>query len=488
MLPKTRSALTVAAIAFAFGATLPLFAATAADSQRSALASPSSQTTPLSPTDAAATQQASSPADETAAPPSATSEAAADPHHFENGVVALVNDRPISQYDLNQRMALVMSTSNIPPTPEMKKKIRDQVLEQLQTELLQRQEALKNDITVSSVEVDKQIQGIISDNHLTMDQLKAVLARGHVDLATLRGQIAAQLLWQKTVEQQYAGRVNITPEAVDAEMARIAEGQNKVHYVVSEIFLAVDNPDQDEKVLKDAQSLETQIRAGAPFAAIARQFSQSPSAAQGGDIGLTYDGQLAPELSAALAKMKTGDLSPPVRSTGGYYILSLRQRLEPAGTKIEDTSGQPKTLPGSLPLARLLLPLGPKPAKALIESAIKFAATIGSRVTSCELLSKVPAEVKGSVYMNFGMARLADLSEQVRNALAKTEPGGAAEPFMSAAGVELFVRCDKAVVKQQVYELPKREDVERQLFSEQISAMARRYNRDLKRNADIEVR
>jgi peptidyl-prolyl cis-trans isomerase SurA len=441
----------------------------------------------MAPTDEAASQRGSPPAGTPAAPPTATSEAAADTNHFEDSVVALVNDRPISQYDVNQRMALVLSTSNIQPTPEMKKKIRDQVLEQLETELVQRQEALKHDITVSSVEVDRQIQGILTDNHLTMDQLKAVLARGRVDVTTLRAQIAAQLLWQKTVEQQYAGRVNITPEAVDAEMARIAEGQNKVHYVVSEIFLAVDNPDEDEKVLKNAQSLVAQIQAGAPFPALARQFSQSPSGAQGGDIGLVYDGQLAPELSAALGKMKTGDLSPPVRSTGGYYILILRQRLEPVGTKI-DTSEQQKPLPATLPLARLLLPLGPKPAKAMIENGLKYAAAIGSRITNCEMLSKVPAEVKGTIYMNFGMARLADLSPQVQSALAKTESGGVAQPFLSDAGVELFVRCDKVVVKQQVYQLPKREDVERQLFEEQISAMARRYNRDLKRDADIEVR
>ena len=492
MLPKTRSALVVAAIAFAFCATLPLFAATAADSQRNAMASPAPETTPMPPTDEAAAQQASQPAGAPASgaePPTATSVAAADANHFEDSVVALVNDRPISQYDLNQRMALVMSTSNIPSTPEMKKKIHDQVLEQLETELIQRQEALKNDITVSSVEVDKQIQAILTDNHLTLDQLKAVLARGRVDISTLRAQIAAQLLWQKTVEQQYGGRVNITPEQVDAEMARIAEGQNKVHYVVSEIFLAVDNPDEDEKVLKNAQSLLAQMQAGAPFASIARQFSQSPSGAEGGDIGLIYDGQLAPELSAALAKLKTGDLSPPVRSTGGYYILALRQRLEPVGTKIEDTSGQPKILPSALPLARLLFPLGgPKPAQALVDKVLAYAADLGSHVANCEMLPKIAAQVKGAVFMNLGMARLADLSQQIRDVLAKTESGGVAKPFLSDAGVELFVRCDKAVVKQLVYVLPKRQAVEQQLFEEQISAMARRYNRDLKRNADIEVR
>jgi len=314
MLPKTRSAF--AAAAFALGATLPLFAAMAADPQRDALATAPPDNTPIPPPDAAPPVGAPAPS---AAAPTATSAAAADKNHYQDGIVAIVNDRPISQYDLNQRIALVLSTSNIPPTPEIKKKIRDQVLEQLETELIERQEALKNNITVSSVEVDKQIAGILTDNHLTMDQLKAVLARGQVELTTLRAKLAASILWQKTVEQQYAGRVNVTPEQVDAEMARIAVGQNKVHYVVSEIFLAVDNPDQDEKVLKDAQNLETQIQGGAPFPAIARQFSQSPSAAQDGDIGLIYDGQLAPELGAALAKMKTGDISPPIRSTGGYY-------------------------------------------------------------------------------------------------------------------------------------------------------------------------
>ena len=489
MLPKTRSALAVAATAFVLSATLPLLAALAADHQRDAMASPAPQSTPVPPS--RTPQQAAAPAGAPASAtttPTATEAAEADASRNQNGIVAIVNDRPISQYDLRQRMALVMSTSNMPSTAELKKKIRDQVLEQLETELIQRQEALKNDITVSSVEVDKQIESILHDNNMTMDQLKAVLAHGQVELSTLRGQIAAQLLWRKTVEQQYSGRVNIAPEQVDAEMARIAEGQNKVHYVVSEIFLAVDNPDQDEKVLKDAQSLETQMQGGAAFTAIARQFSQSPSAAEGGDIGLVYDGQLAPELGAALAKMKTGDISPPIRSIGGYYILALRQRLEPVGTKIVDTSEQQKTLPSSLPLGRLLLPISPKSPKPLIENVFKIAAQLREHITSCEMLPKLAAQVKGTVPMNLGMTRLADLSQQIRDALAKTESGGVTEPFLSDAGIELFVRCDKAVPKLQAFVMPTRDQIQEQLFNEQISAMARRYNRDLKRNADIEVR
>jgi peptidyl-prolyl cis-trans isomerase SurA len=405
-----------------------------------------------------------------------------------NDIVALVNDQPISIYDLDQRTALIMVTSGIPNTPEMKRKVREQALEQLQTELIQRQEAQKNDITVSSVDVDKNIKNILSDSRLTMDQLKEILARGRVSMSAFRAQIAAQFLWQKLVQMQYAPRVNIAPEIVDAELQRYAESASKTHYAVAEIFVAVDNPDQDAKARQDALNYYEQILSGAPFAAIARQFSQSPSAAQGGGIGVVYDGQLAPELNKMLAAMKTGDVSPPIRAIGGYYILALQQRLEPYGTKIEENKPEDQALPATLPLARLLLPLPPRPSKTLSDNALKIALTLVPHINGCKSLPAIAKQIQGSVYMDLGRVRLADLSAQIRTILAKTESGGVAAPFMSDAGAELFVRCDKAVPKLQAFQMPTREQIEQQLFEEQISAMARRYNRDLKRDADIEVR
>jgi peptidyl-prolyl cis-trans isomerase SurA len=468
MLPKIHAFGMVAALAF--GAGLPCFAADAVPApQRDALANPPPAATP-----------ASQPAEDMPAKKPETQE------QNQDGIVALVNDLPITAYELRQRVALVMSTSKIPPG--MEKKVREQVLDELETELLQRQEALKNDISVSSVEVDKEIKSILDDNHMTIDQLKAVLDRGNVSLATFRAQISARLLWQKAVQEHYAGRVNITPDQVDVEMARIAEGKEKAHFLVSEIFLPVDNPDLDAKVLKDAQNLETQLQAGAQFASVARQFSQSPSAAQGGDMGVVYDGQLAPELNKALESMKTGDMSQPIRAIGGYYILLLRQRFEPAGTKIVETQPSEATLPDTLPLARILLPLPANTPKNVIGNVLKAGEQIREHITSCEIAGKIPKEVPGAQFFNMGMTRLSDLNQQTRDALAKTESGGTAEPFLSAVGVEIFVRCDKAVPKLQAWTPLTREQVEQQLFEEQISALARRYERDLRRNADIEVR
>ncbi len=259
-----------------------------------------------------------------------------DPELYENGVAAVVNDQIVSDYDLRQRLALVLSTSGMQPSPENKKKMRPQVLEQLKTEKLELEEAQRKNITVSPPEVDKEIDGILKDNSLTKEQLGAILTRSGVAMETLRAQIAVQLAWQKAIEDEYGDRINITDQDVSDELARVLEGKDKPHYLVAEIFLAVELPDQDATVLKNANDLLAQMQNGAPFPQIARQFSQSPTAAAGGDLGWVNDGQLPTELNDALRKLNPGGVSTPIRAAGGYYILAMRDREEGASTKLPE--------------------------------------------------------------------------------------------------------------------------------------------------------
>jgi peptidyl-prolyl cis-trans isomerase SurA len=399
-----------------------------------------------------------------------------------------VNDISVSEFEVRQRMALFLATAGIQPTDEEKKRIRGQILEQLENEKLELQEAIKKHITVSPAEIDNQINRMIADNHLTMAQLSEVLNNAGSSLEALRTQLTAQIAWEKTVSAQYQDRINITPEDVDAELARYAEGADKPHYLVSEIFFPVDNPDKDAEAQKTARSVEEQLKSGGNFAQVARQFSQSPSAASGGDIGWVHEGQLATELNAALTKMTVNSVSPPIRSIGGYYILALRGRQEPLGTKIDTQAEPPVTADSTLPLSRLLLPLVSAPSKDVIESAMKIATNLRASYGGCEMLQKVQTQLSGSVYMNLGDMKVGDLSPDIQKALAATKSGEAAVPFLSDAGVELIGRCDKKIVVQTAYKMPTRQDVENQLFQQQISAMARRYMRDLRRGVEIEVR
>jgi peptidyl-prolyl cis-trans isomerase SurA len=407
--------------------------------------------------------------------------------HAGDGVAAIVNDSVISDYDLRQRMALFLATSGAKPSDEELKQIRGQVLKQVETERLQLLEAQKNNITVSAAEVDRAINDIMKDNHLTIDQLKGLLGRADVQMQTLRSQIAAQIAWSKTVQDEYGDRVNVSKEEVDAEFGRLQQGASKPHFAVSEIFLSVDSPEQDGKVLKDAQELETQLQAGAPFATVARQFSQNPSAAQGGDVGTVEQGQLAPALDEALSKMHSGEISPPIRSAGGYYIVALRQRQEPAGTKIPDAASEQSTTPaGTLPLARILLAIGPNPAPKLLQSAIQAANIVRQHITSCATAQAVVKQMHGTQYFDLGVMRVSEMSAAMQTEVKNAGPGETTQPFQSAAGIELIVRCDKRIERPSVFVMPSRDDVEQQLFEEKMAVFSRQYLRDLRRDADIE--
>ncbi len=414
-------------------------------------------------------------------------DATADVISQNDGVAAVVNDTVISQYDLRQRVALFLATTGAKPTKENIDRIHDQVLKQLETERLELLEAQKNNITVSGSEVDKAIDNITSDNSMTLDQLKGMLAQSGVNIATLRSQIATQIAWSKTVQGMYGDRINITPADVDAELKHEAATADRPHYQVAEIFQSVDNPEQDSKILKDMQELREQIQEGAPFQAVARQFSQNPTAAQGGDLGWMADGQLPKPLNDALRAMKPGTVSDPIRGAGGYYILFLRGRQEAAGTKIPEpvASLDPS---GTLPLARVLLPIGEKPDKELLDRAMQAAGVIRQHIDGCEHLDELTKKINGSVYMNLGSMKVSDLSPQFQEALAKTQPGDVAEPFQSPAGIEIIVRCDAPLPQITAFHVPTKDDVENQLFEEQMSVLARRYLRDLRREADVETR
>jgi peptidyl-prolyl cis-trans isomerase SurA len=76
----------------------------------------------------------------------------------------------------------------------------------------------------------------------------------------------------------------------------------------------------------------------------------------------------------------------------------------------------------------------------------------------------------------------------MQDALAKTGPGEVTQPFQSAAGIELIVRCDKAPPKITAFKMPSREQVENQLFEEQITTLSRQYMRNLRRTANVETK
>src|SRR4051794_15308036 len=242
------------------------------------------------------------------------------------GIAAVVNDEVISIFDLISRVRLVMISSNIADTPETRQRIAPQVLRSLIDEKLQLQEAKRQSVTASDEELNKGLDQIEKQNNMRPGQLNEFMKARGLDRGQLVDQLTASIVWAKLVKRQAAQSAAISDDEIDEALKRVKEHSGEPQSRVAEIFLAVDNPAQESEVRQAAERLTAQMKQGARFSAVARQFSQSATAAVGGDIGYVRPDQLAPELAKAVATLRAGELSPPIRTSGGYYLLLVLDR------------------------------------------------------------------------------------------------------------------------------------------------------------------
>jgi peptidyl-prolyl cis-trans isomerase SurA len=408
-------------------------------------------------------------------------------------IAAVVNDEVISGYDLEQRLKLVVSSSGVQATPDVLKRIEPQVLRGLVEERLELQEALKQKIKIDDKEIDQALANIARQNNMSPSQIKEFLAKGDIDVSTLRDQVRANMAWTRLVSARFGPRIYISDNDVNSEFDRLNQSIAQTQYLVSEIVLRVDSPDQDEEVQKTAERLEEQLHQGAPFQSVAQQFSQSSSASGGGDVGWIERNQLPAQVSEALGTMGPGTVSKPIRTAGAYHIVFLRNKRE-AGKLRPMMAAEPEAPAAAqrevkrVELKQLILPLPHKATEAQVKAAMDaLAGTKNFKVASLPLTP---------------FKQIAPFFQQ---AVMMTPEGQTSPPAQSSMGIHLIVVCKRelgeapkeaeAPAKAQTVaaaepeaSMPNRDEVEGRLYNQQLSMMSRRYLRDLRRDAVVEYR
>ncbi|MFN3524395.1 MAG: peptidylprolyl isomerase, partial [Phenylobacterium sp.] len=258
------------------------------------------------------------------APQAPTAEAPVQPAGITESVAATVNDGIISTYDLAQRMRLLIVTSGIQPTQQNLPQLQRQALISLVDERLQIQELRrvekeqKFDIVATDEEVDEEITRMARGNNMTLDQFASVLkAQGVYE--SLRDQIRAEVSWQRWIRGRYGSRLRIGEDQITAAQQHALAAASKPQYAVSEVFIDANRVGGMQTAVQGAGQLVTQMQQGAPFAAVARQFSASATAASGGDAGWVSTGEFPPEVDQALEQMRPGQLSQPIPVSDGVY-------------------------------------------------------------------------------------------------------------------------------------------------------------------------
>jgi peptidyl-prolyl cis-trans isomerase SurA len=393
-------------------------------------------------------------------------------------IVAVVNGDVISADDVNNRRLLFAGTSGIPTNPEVLDRLAPQVAKQLIDEKLRLQEIQRRHIVVSDQDIAKTIEDVETRNGMAPGTLQKRLAADGVALRTLIDQIRVQIGWGRVLRQELGEKARVS-DADIAERERLLKEQiGKTEYRVSEIFIPIDNPDAAAEAQKFADTVIGQLRAGAPFAVAAAQFSQSQTALQGGDLGWVQATQLDPAQVAILDRMPVGAISNPIRVPGGLSIVTLRGKREIG----HDVTTQLTIRQAFAPFSTPLNPQAPTPQQ---QQALEQAKQLSATAHDCDTIEAANKRFGSGRPSDPGQVTLETLAPAMAAILSKLDPGKPSQPLVAQDGIAVVMVCSKETANSG---LPSKRELEDRILADRVELASRQLQRELRRRAIIEER
>jgi parvulin-like peptidyl-prolyl isomerase len=205
-----------------------------------------------------------------------------------------------------------------------------------------RQAAEDLDVEVTEADIDKELEAFIDERFAgkRKDFEKALKAQGFTE-DDLRETLRWSVVSRKVFESVTAD-VEVTDDEIAAYYA-----QNQANYVtptsrdLRHILITEKKPNGDIDYAKskaEAERIHALLEDGGDFAALAKEFSEDGSAAQGGKLTVNR-GETVPEFDAVAFDLDKGELSEPVRTQFGYHVieaLSAKPKIVPLA-KVRDS-------------------------------------------------------------------------------------------------------------------------------------------------------
>lgn len=402
----------------------------------------------------------------------ATAAAAAPEFTLADGIVATVNDQIITGFDLRQRMLSVIAMSQVQPTEENIPAIQQQALQALIEERLQAQEIAKYEtLTISDEEVDREIAAMAQEAGTTPENYLAFLAQGGIRPNAMREQLRTEIGWRELVGGRFNSRARVSRAQVEQALRQITEAASKPQYLIGEIYLEANRVGGQQAAVSGAEQLVAQMVQGAPFQAVARQFSAAPSAARGGDAGWVVQGTVQPALQTALDALQVGQLSRPIPVEGGVYIVYMRDKRSGAATSL-------------VTLKQAMVELPETASEADVAAATQRLEALRPSLTCDNILQRTTSEA-GLLGSDLGESDVANLAPQFQQVARSAELNTVSNPVRTPLGVHLLAVCGRRVGGVDV---PAYREVEGRLQNQNLAMLARRYIRDLQADALIEVK
>lgn len=249
-------------------------------------------------------------------------------------VAAVVNGDPVTLSELQERTGAewrrVQSMKPGEARDQARARILQAALDQMVAERLLEAEAKELGVEAADAQVDAAIEDIKRKNRLDDEQLDRALAEQGLDRPTFRRQLRRDIEAFRILEMKVKTRIKVTDEDVRSwYQAHPKEFAGDEQVRVRHIFVPVPagaSAAEEAGVRAQGELILERLRGGEDFAAVARQASKGPSAAEGGELGFVKRGTIQPELEKAAFALEVGQVSALVRTKSGYHLLKVEER------------------------------------------------------------------------------------------------------------------------------------------------------------------
>lgn len=262
-------------------------------------------------------------------------------------IVAVVNDDIITLFELNQSIKPYEDKIHALGYTEEKErrmifKVREGVLSQLIDRKIEDQQIKRSNIKISEEQIDQTIEQIKEKNFFTDEDLRLALAKDGLTMEAYRNKIKEEILQTRLINLEVKSKVVITEEDISAYYEKHLDmygGKQKYH--LRNILIRIPTFADENKKLEIRAKIDEilkELKAGQSFETMAKNYSVSSTAAEGGDLGLFELESLSPQLQKTIKKMKPGEFTPVLETDQGYQIFFLQEILKTPGKSLEDVS------------------------------------------------------------------------------------------------------------------------------------------------------
>ena len=387
---------------------------------------------------------------------------------------AVVNGEIITGTDIDQRIMLLTQGDLTAVPAEQREQLRIEILGQLVDETLRIQEAEANEITVANTEIEEYIGRVAQQNFKrSVPEAEKYLTEIGSSIASLRKQVKAEISWNRVLGRNVTPFINVSDDEVIAEQNKLSANKGKIEYRIGEIFLRADDSNR-EQVYETARKLLEQLRQGAPFPDIARQFSEASTAAQGGDLGFVKLNVLPQAIATAALEMNQNEIVVvPVQ--GGVSLVLLIDKRQIGMSDPRDSTLELKQIAVDFPKGTTEAQAGP---------LVKRFAEETQKINGCGAADSV-AKSLGAEVVNRDGIRIGDLPGPLQQVMLGLNVGQSTPPYGSLEdGVRVFVLCGRNAPKEVAQK--SFEQIQSEIEDERVERRAQLYMRSIRRDAIID--